>query len=85
LQSGEPDAVLVDYLVGIEMGHMGLADMQAARSRAEVTVAAIREHRDPLVSGREGAQTQTMLEAAERSAASGEAVTIAGGAPAGVA
>ena len=43
LQSGEPDAVLVDYLVGIEMGHMGLADMQAARSRAEVTVAAIRE------------------------------------------
>jgi len=48
-------------------------------------VAAIREHRDPLVSGREGAQTQTMLEAAERSAASGEAVTIAGGAPAGVA
>lgn len=48
-------------------------------------VAAIREHRDPFVSGREGAKTQAMLSAAEQSAASGEAVAIAGGAPAGVA
>ena len=39
-------------------------------------VAAIREHRDPLVSGREGARTIEMLEAAERSAASGRAVRI---------
>jgi predicted dehydrogenase len=39
-------------------------------------VAAIREHRDPFVSGREGAKTQAMLEAAERSAASGEAVRL---------
>jgi predicted dehydrogenase len=39
-------------------------------------VAAIREGRDPLVSGREGARTQEMLEAAERSAATGEAVGI---------
>src|SRR6185312_475875 len=43
LQSAEPDAVLVDYLVGIETGHMGLADSPTARSRAEATVAAIRE------------------------------------------
>jgi myo-inositol 2-dehydrogenase/D-chiro-inositol 1-dehydrogenase len=39
-------------------------------------VAAIREERDPLVSGREGVRTQQMLEAAERSAASGAAVEI---------
>jgi UDP-N-acetyl-2-amino-2-deoxyglucuronate dehydrogenase len=39
-------------------------------------VAAIREGRDPLVSGREGARTQEMLEAAERSAETGEAVRL---------
>jgi hypothetical protein len=43
LQRGEPDDVLVEYLVGIETGYMGLADTPAARSRAETTVAAIRE------------------------------------------
>ena len=43
LQRGEPDDVLVDYLVGIETGHMGLADTAGARARAETTVAAIRE------------------------------------------
>jgi len=48
-------------------------------------VAAIREHRDPFVSGREGARTQAMVSAAEQSAATGEAVAIAGAAPAGVA
>ena len=42
LQRGEPDDVLVDYLLGIETGHMGLADTRAARLRAETTVAAIR-------------------------------------------
>jgi predicted dehydrogenase len=39
-------------------------------------VAAIREHRDPFVSGREGAATIEMLEAAERSAASGDVVRL---------
>lgn len=39
----EPDGALVDYLVSIEMGHMGLTDAITARSRAEATVAAIRE------------------------------------------
>ena len=43
LQSGEPDELLVDYLVSIETQHMGLADVSAARLRAETTVAAIRE------------------------------------------
>jgi predicted dehydrogenase len=39
-------------------------------------VGAIREGRDPLVSGREGAATTELLEAAERSAASGEVVRL---------
>ena len=39
-------------------------------------VSAIREHRDPFVSGREGAATTEMLEAAERSAASGLVVAL---------
>jgi hypothetical protein len=43
LRNGEPDNVLVDYLVGIETGHMGLPDSPTARLRAEMTVAAIRE------------------------------------------
>ena len=43
LQSGEPDTVLVDYLVDIETGHMGVAVGPATRSRAEATVVAIRE------------------------------------------
>jgi|SRR6476620_8694082 hypothetical protein len=43
LQSGEPNAVLVDYLVSIETRHMGLADTSTAWSRAMATVAAIRE------------------------------------------
>ena len=42
LQSGEAAEALVNYLVGIETAHMGLADMSSARSRAEATVAAIR-------------------------------------------
>src|SRR5436305_6809761 len=44
LQSGEPDGVLVDYLVSIETRHMGLPVSSEARTRAEATVAAIREH-----------------------------------------
>jgi hypothetical protein len=44
LQSGEPDRVLVDYLVTIETRHMGLPDSLEARTRAEGTVAAIRDH-----------------------------------------
>jgi hypothetical protein len=43
VQNGELDVVLVDYLVSIETGHMGLADTSTARSRAEATVAAIRQ------------------------------------------
>ena len=43
LQGGEGDAALVDYLVGIETGHMGLAETPATRSRAEATVAAMRD------------------------------------------
>ena len=43
LQSGESNRVLVDYLVSIETMHIRLADTSAARSRAEATVAAIRE------------------------------------------
>lgn len=43
VQSGEQDEAIVDYLVSIETGHMGLANTSTARSRAEVTVAAIRE------------------------------------------
>ena len=39
-------------------------------------IGAIREGRDPLVSGREGAATTELLEAAERSAASGEVVRL---------
>jgi predicted dehydrogenase len=39
-------------------------------------VAAIRDRREPLVSGREGAATTELLEAAERSAASGEVVHL---------
>jgi predicted dehydrogenase len=39
-------------------------------------IGAIREGRDPIVSGREGARTTAMLEAAERSAASGEALRL---------
>lgn len=48
LQRGETDSILVDYLVGIETGHMGLAANPATRSRAEATVVAIREQVDAL-------------------------------------
>ena len=51
LQRGEPDDALVDYLVSIETGHMGLADTPAARSRAEATVAAIREQLEGIQRG----------------------------------
>ena len=44
LQNGEADNAVVDYLVGIETGHMGLTDTLTARTRAEATVAAIRAH-----------------------------------------
>jgi len=44
LQNGEADNDVVDYLVSIETGHMGLTDTPAARTRAEATVAAIRAH-----------------------------------------
>jgi len=43
MQSGERDEDLVDYLVRVETGHMGLTDTATARSRAKATVTAIRE------------------------------------------
>jgi len=48
LQTGELDGPLVDYLVSIETGHMGLTYSSTARSRAEATVAAIREQLEGL-------------------------------------
>lgn len=44
LQSGAPDHALVAYLVSIETRHMGLTDTPSVWTRAESTVAAIREH-----------------------------------------
>ena len=42
LQDGEADPALVDYLVQIEIEHMGLNPNPTARARASATVAAIR-------------------------------------------
>jgi hypothetical protein len=42
LQGGEADPALVDYLVEIEIDHMGLNPNPTARVRASATVAAIR-------------------------------------------
>jgi hypothetical protein len=50
LQSGEADQTLVDYLVGIETTHMGLAETPTLRSRAEAAVAALREEVESLTS-----------------------------------
>ena len=43
LQSGEPETSMVDYLVGIEIHHMGLSLTANTRGRAAATVAAVRE------------------------------------------
>jgi hypothetical protein len=43
LQSGEPEASMVDYLVGIEVDHMGLSLTLDTKERAAATVAAVRE------------------------------------------
>jgi predicted dehydrogenase len=51
--------------------------LQAYASQLRDLTSAIAEGRDPSVSGREGARTTSMLEAAERSAASGEVVRLA--------
>ena len=50
--------------------------LQAYASQLRDLIEAIAEGRDPAVSGREGAQTTSMLEAAERSAASGQTVRL---------
>jgi len=50
--------------------------LQAYASQLGDLIDAIRNDRDPQVSGRQGAATTSWLEAAERSAASGEAVAI---------
>lgn len=51
--------------------------LRAYAAQLEALVAAIAEERDPLVSGAEGRNTVAMLEAAERSAASGRAEVVA--------
>ncbi|HET6942892.1 MAG TPA: hypothetical protein VFH89_12090 [Sphingomicrobium sp.] len=43
LQRGEPEASLIEYLVGIEVHHMGLRLTLDTRPRAEATVTAIRK------------------------------------------
>jgi len=48
LQSGEPDEALVEYLMGIETGFMGLTETPAARARAAATVAAVRDYVESL-------------------------------------
>ena len=50
--------------------------LQAYASQLRDLIAAIREGRDPFVSGRQGAATTSWLEAAERSAASGQSVGL---------
>lgn len=50
--------------------------LQAYAAQLRDLIDAIAEHRDPAVSGRQGALTTSMLEAAERSAASGLAVRL---------
>jgi len=51
--------------------------LRAYAGQLEDLVAAIAEGRDPLVSGEEGRRTTAMLEAAERSAASGQVAAVA--------
>jgi predicted dehydrogenase len=51
--------------------------LRAYAAQLEALVAAIADDRDPLVSGAEGRNTVAMLEAAERSAASGQAEAVA--------
>ncbi len=50
--------------------------LQAYGSQLRDLIGAIAEERDPLVSGRQGALTTSMLEAAERSAANGQAISF---------
>ena len=44
LQNGAAENSMVDYLLGIEVDHMGLNATPNARTRAEATVVAIREY-----------------------------------------
>jgi predicted dehydrogenase len=53
--------------------------LQAYATQLADLIGAIRDGRDPEVSGREGAATTSWLEAAERSAESGESVRLSGG------
>jgi UDP-N-acetyl-2-amino-2-deoxyglucuronate dehydrogenase len=50
--------------------------LQAYASQLRDLIRAVEEDRDPFVSGRQGALTTAMLEAAERSAASGQTVRL---------
>lgn len=44
LQRGYADAALIEYLVEIETDHMGLSPSETTRSRADATVAALKEY-----------------------------------------
>lgn len=48
LQNGEPDQVVVDFLVGVELDHMGLSRTASTKTRAAKTVAALRAYVDNL-------------------------------------
>jgi hypothetical protein len=43
LRNGEPEASMIDYLVGIEVEHMGVSATPNTRARARATVEAVRE------------------------------------------
>ncbi|WP_219893417.1 hypothetical protein [Aquisediminimonas profunda] len=48
LQNGEPDRAVVDYLVGVELDHMGLSRTASTQTRAAATVAALRTYVESL-------------------------------------
>ena len=51
LRRGEPVSEVVAYLEDTETGHIGLTEKETTRSRAEATVAAIREYLSTLQQG----------------------------------
>jgi len=44
LRQGEPQESMIDYLIGIETHHMGLALTSNTRVRASATIAAVNQH-----------------------------------------
>ena len=51
LRRGEPDGLMIDYLVGIETHHMGVSRTSDTHVRAAATIAAIRRHLESVESG----------------------------------